>query len=66
MAFFAIYAPTTLNRQGHDVGTQYRSAIFFHDAAQQIFFVAEEYHHEYFRRNPYHGYCMAVVAPKAA
>ncbi|MBS1145202.1 MAG: Methionine sulfoxide reductase [Proteobacteria bacterium] len=93
MAFFAIHDPTTPNRQGHDVGTQYRSAIFFHDAAQQAtaqaviarlngenlwgapivtevtpadrFFVAEEYHHQYFRRNPYHGYCMAVVAPKA-
>jgi peptide-methionine (S)-S-oxide reductase len=92
-AFFAIHDPTTLNRQGHDVGTQYRSAIFFHDAGQQAvaeamigrlnaegvwsspivtevspastFFVAEEYHHQYFRRNPYQGYCMAVVAPKA-
>lgn len=92
-AFFTIHDPTTLNRQGHDVGTQYRSAIFFHDAAQQAvaqalisrlnaegiwaapivtelspattFFVAEDYHHQYFRRNPYQGYCMAVVAPKA-
>jgi peptide-methionine (S)-S-oxide reductase len=92
-AFFTIHDPTTLNRQGHDAGTQYRSAIFFHDAAQQTaaeamiarleaegvwaspivtelapastFFVAEEYHHQYFRRNPYQGYCMAVVAPKA-
>jgi peptide-methionine (S)-S-oxide reductase len=92
-AFFTIHDPTTLNRQGHDAGTQYRSAIFFHDADQQsvaqamiarlngegvwaspivtevtaatTFFVAEEYHHQYFRRNPYQGYCMAVVAPKA-
>jgi peptide-methionine (S)-S-oxide reductase len=92
-AFFAIHDPTTLNRQGHDVGTQYRSAIFFHDAAQQAaaqaviarlngenlwgapivtevspartFFVAEDYHHQYFRRNPHQGYCVAVVAPKA-
>lgn len=92
-AFFTIHDPTTLNRQGHDAGTQYRSAIFFHDADQQAvaqamiarlngeevwaspvvtevtavttFFVAEEYHHQYFRRNPYQGYCMAVVAPKA-
>ncbi|MFH1659058.1 MAG: peptide-methionine (S)-S-oxide reductase MsrA [Pseudomonadota bacterium] len=92
-AFFTIHDPTTLNRQGHDAGTQYRSAIFFHDAGQQAvaeamisrlnsdgiwdspivtevtpastFFVAEGYHHQYFRRNPYQGYCMAVVAPKA-
>ena len=92
-AFFTIHDPTTPNRQGHDVGTQYRSAIFFHDAGQQAvaeamigrlndegvwgspivtevspaatFFVAEEYHHQYFRRNPEQGYCVAVVAPKA-
>lgn len=92
-AFFAIHDPTTLNRQGHDVGTQYRSAIFYHDDGQRAaaegmiarlngegvwaspivtevtpatnFFVAEAYHHQYFRRNPYQGYCMAVVAPKA-
>lgn len=92
-AFFTIHDPTTPNRQGHDVGTQYRSAIFFHDAGQQAvaeamigrlngegiwsspivtevtpaatFFVAEEYHHQYFRRNPEQGYCIAVVAPKA-
>ena len=92
-AFFTIHDPTTLNRQGHDVGTQYRSAIFYHNAGQQsvaeaminrlnaegiwaspivtevgpasTFFVAEDYHHQYFRRNPYQGYCMAVVAPKA-
>lgn len=93
-AFFTIHDPTTLNRQGHDTGSQYRSAIFYHDDAQKAaaeamvarlnaeglwadpivtevtpaatFFEAEEYHHQYFRRNPYQGYCMAVVAPKAA
>lgn len=92
-AFFTIHDPTTLNRQGHDAGTQYRSAIFYHDEGQRVaaeamiarlngegvwaspivtevtpaanFFVAEAYHHQYFRRNPYQGYCMAVVAPKA-
>ena len=92
--FFAIHDPTTLNRQGADVGTQYRSAIFYHDDeqkktaeelikelnAQQIwdkpivtevskldkFYVAEDYHQEYFARNPYQPYCMAVVAPKVS
>ena len=92
--FFAIHDPTTLNRQGADVGTQYRSAIFYHDDeqkkiaeelikelnAQKIwdrpivtevtkldkFFMAEDYHQEYFARNPYQPYCMAVVAPKVS
>jgi peptide-methionine (S)-S-oxide reductase len=92
--FFAIHDPTTLNRQGADVGTQYRSAIFYHDEeqkkiaedlikelnAQQIwdkpivtevtkldkFYVAEDYHQEYFARNPFQPYCMAVVAPKVS
>jgi peptide-methionine (S)-S-oxide reductase len=92
--FFAIHDPTTLNRQGADVGTQYRSAIFYHDDeqkkiaeelikdlnTQQIwdrpivtqvekldkFYVAEDYHQEYFARNPYQPYCMAVVAPKVS
>ena len=92
--FFAIHDPTNLNRQGADVGTQYRSAIFYHDEeqkkiaeelikdlnAQQIwdrpivtqvekldkFYMAEDYHQEYFARNPYQPYCMAVVAPKVS
>lgn len=92
--FFAIHDPTTLNRQGADVGTQYRSAIFYHDeeqkrAAEELirelnaqkiwdnpivtqvekldkFFMAEDYHQEYFARNPYQPYCMAVVAPKVS
>jgi peptide-methionine (S)-S-oxide reductase len=92
--FFAIHDPTTLNRQGADVGTQYRSAIFYHNDeqkniaeelikdlnAQQIwdspivtqvekldtFYVAEDYHQEYYARNPYQPYCMAVVAPKVS
>ncbi len=90
--FFAIHDPTTLNRQGNDVGPQYRSAIFYMDDAQkqtaqeviaQIsaaglwpnpivtevtpftnFYIAEDYHQEYFARNPYQPYCQAVVAPK--
>ena len=92
--FFAIHDPTTLNRQGADIGTQYRSAIFYHDEdqkkiaeelikdlnAQKIwdkpivtkvekldkFYMAEDYHQEYFARNPYQPYCMAVVAPKVS
>jgi peptide-methionine (S)-S-oxide reductase len=90
--FFAIHDPTTMNRQGNDIGTQYRSAIFYHDDeqkkiaeerikdlnAQKIwdkpivtevskldkFYMAEDYHQEYFAKNPYQPYCMAVVAPK--
>jgi peptide-methionine (S)-S-oxide reductase len=92
--FFAIHDPTTLNRQGADVGTQYRSAIFYHDdeqkaTAEQLirelndkqiwdkpivtevtkfdkFYMAEDYHQEYFTKNPYQPYCQAVVAPKVA
>jgi peptide-methionine (S)-S-oxide reductase len=92
--FFTIHDPTTLNRQGADVGTQYRSAIFYHSPAQREtaeqviadltaeqlwpdpvvteivplteFYAAEEYHRDYFERNPYQPYCMAVVAPKVA
>jgi peptide-methionine (S)-S-oxide reductase len=90
--FFVIHDPTTLNRQGNDAGTQYRSAIFYHSPEQKAvaeevisslnaaklwsgpivtevtpastFYVAEDYHQEYFARNPAQPYCMFVVAPK--
>jgi peptide-methionine (S)-S-oxide reductase len=90
--FFAIHDPTTLNRQGNDVGTQYRSVIFYHDAKQRKaaeaavakvnsshvwkgpvvteikpfkeFFPAEEYHQNYYHRNPNQGYCQLVIRPK--
>lgn len=90
--FFVIHDPTTLNRQGHDVGSQYRSAIFYHTPEQKqvaedviaamtnekiypgsivtqiepagVWYEAEAYHQEYFARNPYQGYCTAIVAPK--
>lgn len=92
--FFTIHDPTTLNRQGNDTGTQYRSAIFYHSPEQQAtaqaviaelegegvwddaivtqvvpleeFFPAEEYHRDYFRRNPGQAYCRAIIAPKVA
>lgn len=92
--FFVIHDPTTLNRQGHDVGTQYRSAVFFHAPEQRqiaeeviasvmkenlyvapivteiapagTWYEAEPYHQEYFSRNPFQGYCAAVVGPKVA
>ena len=92
--FFAVHDPTTLNRQGNDIGSSYRSAIFYHDANQKRiaeetikeveaegvydsplvtevkpfdkFYIAENYHQEYFANNPNQPYCAAVVAPKVA
>jgi peptide-methionine (S)-S-oxide reductase len=90
--FFSVHDPTTLNRQGGDVGPQYRSVIFYHSpeqkqtaqrALQELdisgvwsspvvteiaplgnYYRAEEYHQEYFEKNPYQGYCQVVIAPK--
>jgi peptide-methionine (S)-S-oxide reductase len=90
--FFAIHDPTTKDRQGADVGPQYRSIILTHDATQDAvareviaeltaarlwgdpivteivtltqFWPAEPEHHNYFARNPWSGYCQAVVAPR--
>lgn len=92
--FFTIHDPTTLNRQGNDVGTQYRSAIFYHGEEQkrlaeevmaeieaagiwgaplvtelqpfEAFYPAEDYHQEYFKKNPWQPYCRVVIAPKVA
>lgn len=92
--FFTVHDPTTKNRQGHDVGTQYRSVVFFRSAQEKAaaekviaeiegariwrgrivtelaplreFYPAEEYHRDYFRRNPEKAYCQLVIAPKVA
>ncbi|GAC1414044.1 MAG: peptide-methionine (S)-S-oxide reductase MsrA [Candidatus Doudnabacteria bacterium] len=88
--FWATHNPTTLNRQGNDVGTQYRSAIFYHDQSQKEaaeqsikehskdfsdpivtslesftkFYSAEEYHLDYYEKNPNNPYCQLVIDPK--
>jgi len=91
--FWAVHNPTTLDRQGNDVGPQYRSVIFYHNDEQKRiadeskekvapqywddpivtvisplinYYPAEEYHQNYFNRNPSHGYCNAVINPKLA
>ena len=92
--FFAAHDPTTLNRQGPDVGTQYRSAIFYHNEEQKktaeklidelnkeaifdkpivtsveplkVFYNAETYHKDYYKKHPKEPYCQVVIAPKIA
>ncbi len=90
--FFYTHDPTTLNRQGNDIGTQYRSAIYYHDKDQKNdaktiikqlelekvyedkivteitrldkFYLAENYHNDYYNNNKNEGYCRAVINPK--
>ena len=90
--FFSTHNPTTLNQQGHDVGTQYRSVILFNTPEQEKiaqtkvaqlttdhtypdpivteikpldkFYEAEDYHHDYFKKNPDKTYCQLVINPK--
>ena len=92
--FWRIHDPTQRNRQGLDIGPQYRSSIFYHNERQKVvaeglrqeieaagiwddpivtevaplgdYFRAEDYHQEYFRRNPAQGYCRVIIAPKVA
>jgi peptide-methionine (S)-S-oxide reductase len=88
--FFEIHDPTTLNQQGYDTGTQYRSIILYKDPSQQMlaekvrdeaqsawknpivteitplkdFYPAEDYHQDYYAKNPNQPYCVAVISPK--
>lgn len=89
--FFTTHDPTTLNQQGADKGTQYRSVIFYHNEEQKTtaenlkttyakglwdkpivteispaskFYMAENYHQNYYNNNPYQPYCMIVINPK--
>jgi peptide-methionine (S)-S-oxide reductase len=92
--FFVVHDPTQMNQQGHDVGTQYRSGIYYttpeqKQAAEDIiremsqdklfgrpivteveatrnYWPAEEYHQDFFEKNPHQGYCVAVAGPKVA
>jgi peptide-methionine (S)-S-oxide reductase len=92
--FFTIHDPTTINRQGADIGSQYRSVIFYHTPQQEViarqvmseiissglwnaplvtelvpyqaFYKAEDYHQEYFIKNPNQAYCRAIILPKVA
>src|ERR687890_353315 len=60
--FWHTHDPTTLNRQGNDIGTQYRSAIFYHDEKQKE--IAENYHKDYYEKHKDDPYCNFVIDPK--
>ncbi|WP_374254388.1 peptide-methionine (S)-S-oxide reductase MsrA [Acinetobacter brisouii] len=87
--FFATHDPTTLNRQGNDIGTQYRSVIYYYNNEQKqqakqfieelkaegvqvvteltaapVFYAAEDYHQNYYAKNPSQGYCNFAIPPK--
>jgi peptide-methionine (S)-S-oxide reductase len=91
--FFVVHDPTTLNRQGNDIGTEYRSIILFHNEAQgetakdvlenfakdlwdspivteikplDTFWPAEDYHQDFYAKNPESGYCQVIINPKLA
>lgn len=91
-AFFSMHDPRQLNRQGNDVGTQYRSAMFYRNSEELAlfegaigraselwgdgivtelspldkFYPAEDYHQDFFTKNPEQGYCIAVTGPKVS
>ena len=90
--FWRCHDPTTLNRQGGDIGTQYRSVIYYENENQKliahkskkdadssgifenpivteihaldVFYPAEDYHHDYYKNNPGAGYCTYIIRPK--
>ena len=90
--FWRCHDPTTLNRQGGDIGTQYRSVIYYENENQKsiahqskinadssgffdnpivteileldVFYPAEDYHHDYYKKNPDAGYCTYIIRPK--
>jgi peptide-methionine (S)-S-oxide reductase len=94
MVFFTLHDPTTKDRQGNDVGTQYRSIVLYRDEAQkqaaedvireidatgvwdakavtelkpfESFYEAEDYHQDYYRKNPLQPYCLFVIRPKVS